>query len=477
MATEPMEANLAAVPHRLGPGAFAATAASALFVASGYFINVALGRLFGPADYGLFGVAIGLMTLVNALQISAVPQAIATMAAERIYSTADLIRTGAFIQISTGFLLAAVLFGLAQPLANVFGDVRLIVLFQVAALTLPLYAGFTLLLSFAGGQGQYVRQGVLLSTYSVTKAAFAVGLGALFSLPGAVAGYLAAPVVGIIAARRLVIRGGRVLPLRPILAASLPLLLTATFTVGHLNVDLFIVKALLPQASDAGYYTAAQNISRVPYYLMTGLAILLVPAVARAVSSGHEASTMVGQALRFGLLVVAPTSALLVGTADDIVVLLYGETYLPAAPVLRLLCVAMGFFALCALIASILAGAGNPYRAAAAAGAGTAVTAAAGSLLVVEHGIGGAGTATLLGTAVALSFGWLFAATRLGATVPGLTVVRAVGAAVVVGIAAHVLDGPAVVVGIPLLLLAYGVLLLASGELRKDEVTKLMRIR
>ena len=37
-------------------------------MASGYVVNVWLGRLLGPEDYGRFGVAISLLTILNVVQ-------------------------------------------------------------------------------------------------------------------------------------------------------------------------------------------------------------------------------------------------------------------------------------------------------------------------------------------------------------------------------------------------------------------------
>ena len=46
-----------------------------VFLASGYIIHASLGRLLGPAAYGIFGVVISLMTLVNVLLVTGVPMA------------------------------------------------------------------------------------------------------------------------------------------------------------------------------------------------------------------------------------------------------------------------------------------------------------------------------------------------------------------------------------------------------------------
>jgi O-antigen/teichoic acid export membrane protein len=52
-------------------------AAQAAFVASGYAIHISLGRLLGPSEYGIYAVVISLMTMVNLILTTGIPQAVA----------------------------------------------------------------------------------------------------------------------------------------------------------------------------------------------------------------------------------------------------------------------------------------------------------------------------------------------------------------------------------------------------------------
>ena len=50
--------------------------AQAVFVASGYAIHIGLARLLGPSDYGIYAVVISLMTMVNLILTTGIPQAV-----------------------------------------------------------------------------------------------------------------------------------------------------------------------------------------------------------------------------------------------------------------------------------------------------------------------------------------------------------------------------------------------------------------
>jgi stage V sporulation protein B len=421
-------------------------------------------------------VVIGLMTLINAVQTSGVPQAIAKFGAEGRFSTADLFFTGGILQVGSGIVLAVGLFVLADPVATLLGDDALVAPLQVAALAFPTYALLTLLVGIEGGRGMYVRQSAMLSVFAIAKAVIAVVLGLVVSLVGAIVGYVLAPLVGALVFRgRPSLRDGNISPLRPIIVYSVPLLVLSVLSIAYLSVDLFVVKALLADPSSAGYYTAAQNVARVPYYLAAGLAAILLPAIARAAAAdmGH-ASRVVRESLRFGSLIIVPVSILLIAQGQDVVELLFGDSYSAAVTPLRLLTAAMGIFAFVSLLTSVLAAVSRTWLAVLAAAVGLLTSAVVAVSIVPGQGMQGAAEATLLGALVAFAI-------SIGATyrvlhfeVPWFTFVRVTAASGVVGLVAFNLHGNvALVVGLPLLGLIFIGLLVVMREVTADDWRRL----
>lgn len=455
----------------LASGTIAITAASGLFVLSGYVINIVLGRTLGPADYGLFGVVIGLMTVLNAVQNASIPQAVARFTAEQREPANDILAAGAVAQFVSGVVVGVTLFLLATPLASLFGDDGLAAPLRVAAFVLPPYAFFSLLMGFSAGRGRYSQQALLLSVYALAKAMFVVGLSAVAGLVGAIAGYFLAAISALPASGVWGIGTRRLAPLRPMLLYSVPLLLVALIAMTHLNLDLFFVKALVDEREAAGHYAAAQNVARVPYFLAGGFAAILLPAIARAAAYGRSgAQPMVRDALRLGFIAVAPLAALLAGSGDEVVRLLYGEGYSPANSVLVVLSPAVACLSLSTLLVSMLSGIGRPFLAVVGAGVGLAITALSCVLLVPPLGTLGAAVATLAGGLVAV-VGAIWAAGRVfGTKPPALTFVRAGAAASAIGLAARAIDGNvALLVGLPGLLLLYGALLVVLRELTTED--------
>ena len=105
-------------PQSITHGVIAATVASGIFMASGYVVNVWLGRLLGPEEYGRFGVAISVLTILNVVQ-AAVPQAVARATAQDPESADGTLRRGVELQLATALLLTIGLSVAAWPIAIV----------------------------------------------------------------------------------------------------------------------------------------------------------------------------------------------------------------------------------------------------------------------------------------------------------------------------------------------------------------------
>lgn len=387
----------------LTAGAILVTAASAVFVLSGYVVNVWLGRLLGPADYGRFGIVIGVVTMLNVIQNTSVPHAVARTVAHAPELAESVLRRGAVLQLTVSILLGGGLMLAAPLIAQVLGDAELTDVARLAALTLVPYGGLALLIAFHNGTREYVRQAVSSATYAVAKAVGAVGLAHLFQLPGAIGGYVVAALVGCLVSWRSIGPVRSTIPYRHLIAFAAPIAIYAIASVALMSVDIFFVKAGSVDARAAGYYAASQSISRIPFYLMSGLAAVVLPGVAASMQRGDEAARRTAaHAVRWSLVIVVPLVALMAPTSGALIQLLYSSEYRPGASALAILVPAIGALAISSILGGLLAGLGRPWPPAALASAGVIVTIVACVVLVPIAGVEGAAIATLMGSAVAL---------------------------------------------------------------------------
>ncbi len=73
--------------------------AQLVFMICGYIINVWLGRHLGPEVYGIYGILTLLMTTMNIMQVSGVPQAVSKFVAEDDNKADSILKTAFIIQL------------------------------------------------------------------------------------------------------------------------------------------------------------------------------------------------------------------------------------------------------------------------------------------------------------------------------------------------------------------------------------------
>ena len=458
-------------PQSTSHGVIAVTLASATFMASGYLVNVWLGRLLGPEDYGRFGVAISLLTILNVVQ-AAVPQAVARATAKDPDSANGILRRGVELQLGTALVLMVCLGLGAWPLAELIGDPELVGPLVLCALVLPPYGLLTLLIAFHSGRRYYTRQAVTQATYAVTKAAGAVGLAYAFKLPGALVGYLVAACVSLIVgwhrlwAPRSSISSGQ------LVRFAGPLSVYALASTGLMSADIFFVKAIVATPSAAGYYAAGQNIARIPLFLVAGLAAIILPAVAAAGRRGVEASAATAsRAVRWAFIIVLPMSAVILATSTPLVELVYSTSYRPGGSVLAMLSPAMAALAMSSIVAGILGGVGRVASPASFSVAGFAVTVVACLILTPAAGPEGAAAATLIGSLVALTGMVLTLKRTISGSLPLASLVRVGIVSIVVGSIAWIIsaEGASLLIVYAVLGVLSGALLIWSRELTLEE--------
>jgi O-antigen/teichoic acid export membrane protein len=382
-----------------------------------YVVALALARGLGSELYGAYGIVYSFLLSVELVGRLGLPQAVSKLVAERPQIEPPLEATGftlaaiVFTAIFAAFWIAAPLLG---ELFNVADGARL---FRIAALDIPFYGGYFMLVHILTGRRRFGLQCLGTVVYGVSKA---IGILVLVAIGPSVAGALVVNAVGsIIALLLLAICVGRA-PFRFTLAYSRPVIrLAAPVSVIALGtqilnaVDLWVLNAVGTTVEEAvkGLYVAAVNVARIPNFVAFVVTAVLVPSIAAALAAKdlEGARAYLGGAVRFMALVLVPACALIAVNAADVLVLLFSSEYAGGADLLVVLVFAHG------LLYTIFMAFAN-----ALVGAGQAATSAKLSL-------------TALIFAVALSVIWVLRAGALGAAFAALVAngAAAVGASIV----------------------------------------------
>jgi O-antigen/teichoic acid export membrane protein len=351
----------AARPQTLTRGSFVMIATKVLVVVLAYAMNRYLSFRLGAAAFGLFGVVVTVLIWLELLVAEGLP----LWVAGNVDSTDGWSRLvprrylAAQLALSVGLMAAMV--AAAPLLARAFGAPDSVPLFRVAALDIPAFAFYNLLLGLLLGSRLYGGHSASAAAYGVSKLVLTVllvGTAGLATL-GAALGNVLASWVGLAAtlvvlysahvSRKATAEEPRVAfvsgtaeepPPAPVLSgsaapASLMLLQALIF-----SADLWLVRALLP-GSAAGFYRAASLVAQVPFTLLGGLTWGLYAAYSAAYRRGdtERCRHYVSQATRLLLVGGVLWAAVIAPTAGPLMALLFPPEFRVGGPLLAVLSV------------------------------------------------------------------------------------------------------------------------------------------
>jgi stage V sporulation protein B len=338
-----------------------------VFMASGYIIHAGLGRLLGPAAYGIFGVVISLMTLVNVLIVNGVPQAGSRFIAVANESVSAIKRVAVNLQVVLSLAVFAFYFLLSSVIAGMLGDASLSGYIRASAFVIPLYALNSLYVGFLNGLRLYGKQAVAMFVYSIAKVVGAVGLVLLgFAIYGAIAGYLLGPLIGLGIGwyyLRDTWKGSDmgIFLYRKIIYYALPLIIFSFALLFLISMDLYFVKRILSEDVQAGYYTAASTLSKLPYYIFTGLGVALFPVISRSIAMKDTVQTgkYIRGSMKYLVLFLLPTIFIISASSSSLIRLFYSSKYTPAANPLAILVIGLGAFTVFNILTTVINAAGS----------------------------------------------------------------------------------------------------------------------
>ncbi len=434
--------------------------AKGYFILSSYAIQLLLPRIFGEAkEFGLYSATMSGVSILTNVLIVATIQSVSKFVSEDESRAEVTLRQGLRIQALVGGTLALALFALAPAIAKLLLDGQLTRLVRIASVVVFAYALYAAVVGSLNGRHWFAKQARLDVTFSTLRVVGILGGAALgFGAMGAVAGFATAATTIVTISLIWIGFGkagmpGEKIQRRRWIGFMAPIWTYQICLNGILMIDLQVLKRTATEIAFAsavtgqaavdlanqyvGYYRAAQTFAFVPYQLIISMTFIVFPMISRATSIGNReaAQSTIQHAMRFSLLllllVAAPTS----GAAEGVMRLAYPSEYLAGAPALSILVFGVVAFALFAVAATAISGAGKPSVAAMIAGVSLLVVVVANRILVMQAGLGdqmlqAAATGTAIGMVVALLLSAWVIRRSFGVFVPVITWARAALASV-----------------------------------------------
>ncbi|MCS6859685.1 MAG: oligosaccharide flippase family protein [Abditibacteriales bacterium] len=346
-------------------GAICVFLSEALILPTGLLTAAFLTRRLGSADYGLLTLA---ATLVAWIEWSVV--SIFARTTIKFVSEADDWRpVGATVMqlhllVSGGAMV--LLWLLAAPVSALFREPALVTYLRLLALDIPLFSLASVHRAILIGLGDFRQRALAGASRPLSRLLLIllfVGMG--FSVTGAILANIGASLVELLVSRFYVrppLFHRSSFPIWQLWDYALPLFLFAVAMRLYDKLDLFALKALGGTAEQAGFYGAAQNLSLIPGSMVAlALSPLLLSTLTRTLRAGNvdTARDMSGKAMR-AVILLLPFAGVIAGASPEVVSLIFGAPFLPAAPLLGLLIFGALALVMISVTTAILTAAGKP---------------------------------------------------------------------------------------------------------------------
>jgi O-antigen/teichoic acid export membrane protein len=258
------------------------------------------------------------------------------------------------------------------------------------------------------------------------------------------------------------------------MAFALPTILFTLASNVLLGLDLMGVKALLTDAEQVGYYSAAVNLANAPRLVLLAFSFALLPSLSHAIAA-HDLSRIrryLHQVFRLLALALLPILALVTATARPLITFVFSAMYRQAAPILIVLIFTYAAYTVYITLVTTLLAENRPGRALIIPMALLPVAAGFIWLGVMWLGALGAAFASLLSVATAATVVLGYVLRRFRPTVDGRSLGRILLASAAVWGLARLWapTGSTLILSYGVLGGLYLALLLVLGEIKPQDV-------
>ncbi len=400
-------------------GSFLMMISYLFFRVGGYLYRFILSRMLGPEGYGLVGLTTPFQGIFQVLSAGGFPPAISKFVAQHnAVGETDMARqvilTSLKFMMVAGTLFGLLIFFSADWIANFwFHKSAMVYPLQAVALITP----FSVIVGAMRGafQGVYKMELVVVSRaveqiFMISMAVVFVSIGfyAAGAVLGTAFGFIASAIISLILLKKYVwvlfpkpatkiSFKDELILLKTLLVFSIPVAITALSEMAIYDVGPLVIGRYLP-AQDAGYYTTADPIARLPLIISLSIAAVILPAASEAASlKDHKLlENYITQSYRYVVLLVLPLCVGIAAFAQPLLSLLFGSNYIYGAPALSILVVGMTFYTLFMVSSSIIQGIGHPRLPMIILIIGTVINIVLNFLMVPMYGIVGAAIATTI---------------------------------------------------------------------------------
>lgn len=416
----------------MGKGTVYLMFAQIIFLVSGYAIHFSLGRFLGPKEYGIFGVIITLLNIIDVFLIRGIRDTIPKFISQNKAYYGSIKKKSLIFQTFLSLSFVSIYFCLAEYLAIILNDITLTKYIRLSAFIIPFLCVYVVYIGILTGLREFKLQACSTIFRSTSKWIFVVilvwiGMG----VTGGILGYIFASILALIFIIFLHNKFAKAnktqdkldFSIKRLISFAIPLVIFSGALTLLMNLDLLFVKALTESNIQTGFYTSALAISRAPYYVFFALSFTLLPSISKSTSTNNLPQTQeyISKSLRYLLMLILPLAFFVSGSAGEVIKLTYSSVYISAASPLSILIFGITFITIFYILATIITGSGNPRVSMAMALSLVPIDIALNLLLIPEYGLEGAATATTITCLIGLIIGAIYVKMKFGMLMCGIS--------------------------------------------------------
>lgn len=468
----------------LAQGTIRLLIAQIIFLLTGIVIQLGLGRLFGPGDYGVFSVTINLTTICYMLITSGIPLAASRNIAIQPECAGLISSKSVRLHSILTIAVTAFYFLSSYPIALALGDLSLVPFLQISSLVVPFYGYYALYTNYHNGAMQFKNQSLAMITLSITKMIAVFGLVAIgFAVGGALIGYLFGAAFGFAMAwqkwRPDIPKSDCMVPTnKATLSYAIPIIVFSVCMTLLMGIDLLVVKSILQDDAYAGFYASALTIAKLPYFILSALSFSLFPSIAKAVGieNWDEARRHIKGFMRYLLMMIVPITAILSMTSHEVLILLYGSEFSAAGESLSILLFGYAFLTIFYILVNSIQASGSPRVALGLTIPLVPLSLILGISLVPYYQLSGAAYASLVSFGVGLGISAIHSFKLFGSFIEAKTIARILGSTLLIGIIGtfYIVEGWLLSLKYAGLVGLYILLLIITRETTKGEIQSII---
>ncbi|MHA1596511.1 MAG: flippase [Candidatus Asgardarchaeia archaeon] len=344
---------------------------SAITLVISFLSSVILGRSLGPKDLGIYKMTLSIYNLAIVFTSFGLPSTVVKYIAESDEDRRKKILSFTLItSLLLGIATSLFLYVLSEPLSTLFRMASLRDTLLLISLIFPISMMNSILFSTLNGMRRMKLSAFISILQSTSMLALVIALVSNFRILGAICSFMASL---FIASSLLIVFNRNLIKLKvdwkeysstvsELFRFSSKIFLSSSINILNYQIGTFVIGYFLT-ASDVGYYSVAVSLSQFFWLLPSSVQKITYPSTSSYWSKGEirALKKMIDKSMKYTAIVLIPLGLLAGFLAKDLVEFLYGQPFLPSAPLLQILLIGTIFNgATSKPIAGTLSGIGRP---------------------------------------------------------------------------------------------------------------------